>query len=39
MENDGVYDEIDMEDLDYPTPEITLGKVSGINSRQSHYHT
>ncbi|KAB7493796.1 CCR4-NOT transcription complex subunit 3 [Armadillidium nasatum] len=26
VENDGVYDEIDMEDLDYPTPEITVGK-------------
>lgn len=26
-ENLGLYDDIDMEDLDYPTPEITVGKV------------
>ncbi|ROT82176.1 putative CCR4-NOT transcription complex subunit 3, partial [Penaeus vannamei] len=25
-ENLGLYDDIDMEDLDYPTPEITVGK-------------
>ncbi|CAL4077612.1 unnamed protein product, partial [Meganyctiphanes norvegica] len=25
-ENLGIYDDIDMEDLDYPTPEITVGK-------------
>ena len=29
-ENLGLYDDIDMEDLDYPTPEITVGKVSSV---------
>lgn len=29
-ENLGLYDDIDMDDLDYPTPEITVGKVSEV---------
>lgn len=29
-ENLGLYDDIDMDDLDYPTPEITVGKVSDV---------
>lgn len=31
-ENLGLYDDIDMDDLDYPTPEITVGKVSDVRN-------
>lgn len=32
IENEGVYDDIVMEDLDYPAPDIAVGKVSTFYS-------
>ena len=37
VENDCIYDDIDMEDLDYPTPEINVGKVLNIRLKLSSY--
>ena len=38
IENLALYDDIDMDDLDYPTPEITVGKVSDVHNYTNISH-